>query len=104
MKFMYLWSLRGPSKQIKIYMLDKSVDVLPFNLHSQKVCNLIFLRVCLFHSDVSPANFSSIFSVCAPLPSFVGAYYLQYPDARAIFLHNDLPCNGTRSVTAGRIS
>ena len=26
-------------------------------------------------------------------PSLVGAYYLQPPDARAIFLHNDLLCN-----------
>ena len=34
-------------------------------------------------------------------PSLVGAYYLQPPDARAIFLHNDLLCNGTCSVTGG---
>ena len=26
-------------------------------------------------------------------PSLVGAYYLQPPDARAIFLHSDLLCN-----------
>ena len=43
-----------------------------------------------------------IFSVCAPSPpSLVGAYYLRPPDARAIFLHNDLLCNGTCSVTGG---
>ena len=30
-----------------------------------------------------------------PPPSLVGAYYLQPPDARAIFLHNDLLCNDT---------
>ena len=41
-----------------------------------------------------------IFSVCAP-PSLVGAYYLHPPDARALFLQNDLPCNGTWSVTGG---
>ena len=29
----------------------------------------------------------------------MGAYFLQPPEARAIFLH-DLLCNGTRSVTA----
>ena len=33
-----------------------------------------------------------IFSVCAP-PRLVGTYYLHPPDARAICLHNDLPCN-----------
>ena len=38
-----------------------------------------------------------IFSVCDP--SLVGAYYLHPPDARAIFLHNNLLCNGTCSVT-----
>ena len=32
----------------------------------------------------------------------VCAYYLQPPDARAIFLHNDLLlCNDTCSVTGG---
>ena len=36
-------------------------------------------------------------------PSLVGAYYLQPPDARAIFLHNDLLCNDTCSVTGGSI-
>ena len=36
-----------------------------------------------------------------PPPSLVGAYYLQPPDARAIFLHNDLLCNDTCSVTGG---
>ena len=46
-----------------------------------------------------------IFSVCAPPPpSLVGAYYLQPPDARAIFLHNDLLCNDTCSVTGGSIT
>ena len=44
-----------------------------------------------------------IFAVCAPPPppSLVGAYYLHPPDARAIFLHSDLLCNGTCSVTGG---
>ena len=40
--------------------------------------------------------------VCAP--SLVGAYYLRPPDARAIFLHNDLLCNGTCFVSGGRIT
>ena len=39
-----------------------------------------------------------------PPPSLVGAYYLQPPDARAIFLHNDLLCNDTCSVTGGSIT
>ena len=33
--------------------------------------------------------------------SLVGAYYLNPPDARAIFLHDDLLWNGTCSVTGG---
>ena len=37
-------------------------------------------------------------------PSLVGAYYLQPPDARAIFLNNDLLCNDTCSVTGGSIT
>ena len=54
---------------------------------------------------------SSVFKVSAtqfgsfplvPPPSLVGAYYLPPPpDARAIFLHNDLFCNDTCSVTGG---
>ena len=34
-----------------------------------------------------------------PPPSLVGAYYLQLPDARAKFSHNNLLCNSTCSVT-----
>ena len=38
-------------------------------------------------------------------PSLVGAYYLPPPpDARPIFLHDDLLCNDTSSVTGGRIT
>ena len=36
--------------------------------------------------------------------SLVGAYYLHPPEARAIFSHDDLLCNGTRSVTEGSIT
>ena len=45
-----------------------------------------------------------LFRLCPPPPSLVGAYYLQPPDARAIFLHNDLLCNGTCSVTGGSLT
>ena len=41
-----------------------------------------------------------LFRLCPP-PSLVGAFYLHTPDARAIFLYNDLLCNGTCSVTGG---
>ena len=44
-----------------------------------------------------------LFRLCPP-PSLVGAYYLQPPDPRAIFLHNDLLCNDTCSVTGGSIT
>ena len=47
-------------------------------------------------------TFSDLFRLCPP--SLVGAYYLQPPDARAIFLHNDLLCNGTCAVAGGRIT
>ena len=43
-----------------------------------------------------------LFRLCTP--SLVGAYYLHPPDARAIFLHSDLLCNGTCSVTGGCIT
>ena len=46
---------------------------------------------------------SDLFRLCPP-PSLVGAYYLQPPDARAIFLHDDLLCNDTCSVTGGSIT
>ena len=45
-----------------------------------------------------------LFPFVPPPPSSVGSYYLQLPDARAIFFNNDLPCNGTCSVTVGRIT
>ena len=41
--------------------------------------------------------------VCAP-SSLVGSYYLhplETPEARAIILHNDLPCNDMCSVIRG---
>ena len=44
-----------------------------------------------------------LFRLCPP-PSLVGAYYLHPQDAREIFLHNDLQCNGMCSVTGGRIT
>ena len=42
-----------------------------------------------------------IFSVCAPPPRLVGAYYLHPQDARAIFLRNELLSKGTAAVTGG---
>ena len=60
--------------------------------------------ILLKKSEVVDIHFNfKIFSVCAP-PSLVRAYYLQPPDARAIFLHNDLLCNDTCSVTGGSIT
>ena len=43
-----------------------------------------------------------IFSVYAPQLS--GRIFFAPPDASAIFLHGDLLCNGTCSVTGGRIT
>ena len=36
-----------------------------------------------------------------PVPQFSGRILFAAPDASAIFLHNDLLCNGTCSVTGG---
>ena len=44
------------------------------------------------------------FPFVPPPPSLVSAYYLQPTDARAIFLHNELLCNDTCSVTRGSIT
>ena len=38
-------------------------------------------------------------SVCAPPPPLSGCLLYAAPDARAIFLHSDLLCNGTCSLT-----
>ena len=56
---------------------------------------LYFSQFCKGETD--------LFRLCPP-PSLVGAYYLHPPDARAIFLHSDLLCNGACSVTGGRIT
>ena len=37
-------------------------------------------------------------------PSLVGAYFLHSTEARAKFLHNDLPCNDTCSKIGGSIT
>ena len=38
--------------------------------------------------------------MCPPAPlQLRGAYYLRPPDARAIFLHNDLLCNWGGGIT-----
>ena len=42
----------------------------------------------------------NVISVCAP-PQLSGRILFAHPDARAIFLHNDLLCNGTCSITGG---
>ena len=58
-----------------------------------KFCQVLALNLTIF------ANFGSFPFVP---PSLVGAYYLHPPDPRALFLHNDLLCNDTCSVTGGR--
>ena len=57
--------------------------------------------VVLQHSNFTAhiIPFSDLFRCAPPPPSLVGTYYLRPPDARAIFLHSDLLCNGTCSVT-----
>ena len=50
----------------------------------------------------SEARFGSFPFV--PPPILAGAYYLHLSGARAIFLHDDLLCNDTCSVTGGSIT
>ena len=65
-------------------------------------------RSCYFLHGVraiSENKISGIFSVCAPPPQFSGSCILfAPPDAHAIFLHNDLTCNDTCTVTGGCIA
>ena len=46
---------------------------------------------------------SDLFRLCPP-PQLNGCILFAPPDARALFLHKDLLCNGTCSVTGGRIT
>ena len=57
------------------------------------------LNTLIEHFGAFLLKYPDLFRLCPP--SLVGAYYLQPPDARAIFLHNDLLCNDTCSVTGG---
>ena len=45
-----------------------------------------------------------LFRLCPPPPELSGRILFSPPDARAIFLYNDLLCNGTCFVTGGRIT
>ena len=45
--------------------------------------------------------FKTSFSAYFCSPCLVGAFYLHTPGASAIFLHNDVLCNGTCPVTGG---
>ena len=69
-----------------------------------ETCNNIKMKNGRIEMDVfSFAHFliqkTGIFSVCAP--SLVGGHYLYPQILFAIFLQNDLLCNGTCSVTGG---
>ena len=60
-------------------------------------------KIIEFFPTIQQKGVWDLFRLCPP-PSLVGAYYLHPPDARAIFLNNDLLCNSTCSVTGGRIT
>ena len=64
-----------------------------------RIANIPFSLSSIPHESYPSPD---LFRLCPP--SLVGAYYLQPPDARAIFLHNDLLCNDTCSVTGGSIT
>ena len=57
------------------------------------------MKASVFNKDLGSFPF-----VPPPPPRLVGAYYLHPPAARAILLHSNLLCNGTCSVTGGRIT
>ena len=75
-------------------------DVTPWVKELLNVAHTIFVLYPIHMDCIKPKVFG-IFSVCAPPPSLVGAYYLHPPDALAIFLHIVLLCNDTCSVTGG---
>ena len=55
--------------------------------------------------DLSSDQNLDLFRFCPPPPPQLSRRILfAPPDARAIFLHSDLLCNGTCSVTGGRIT
>ena len=81
--------------------------VCPARLEARSVCGCNIGALQLVHLlPKQHINISDLFRLCPPPPppSLVGAYYLHPPDARAIFLLNGLLCNGTCSVTGGRIT
>ena len=51
-----------------------------------------------FFCTPPPRQCWDFFRLC-PAPILVGAYYLHPPEARVVFLHNELRCNGMCSVT-----
>ena len=69
-----------------------------FNL-TRDVCVMmtsLVIKRCLnslFYGKLGPFLFVT--------PRLMGAYYLHPPDARAISVHNDSPCNDTSSLTGG---
>ena len=48
--------------------------------------------------SMKPLNLSDFFRLCPPV---LLVHTICTPDARAIFLHNDLLCNGSCSVSGG---
>ena len=91
-----LWCLQGVPKMSEIRHLMSS---------DSDQASVVFFTVLIFFSlsIIDPKQSLDLFRLCPP-PSLLGAYYLQPPDARAIFFHNDLLCNDTRSVTGGSIT
>ena len=60
-----------------------------------------FKSACLKRKGgaIDVSEYMDLFRLCPPPPSLVAP-----PDARAIFLHNDLISNGSSSVIGGRIT
>ena len=81
-----------------MFFLLHSLQWALLRVDSDKKDKSVFFISSFLHSSI----WTGIFSVYAPPPPIlVGAYYLHPPNARAIFLHNDLLCNGMCSVTGG---
>ena len=55
------------------------------------------------NEDLFGSDYLDLFRLCPP-PQLSGCILFAPPDARAIFLHNDLLCNDTCSVTGGSIT
>ena len=101
-RFLVCWRiLKNLFKDTRV-IWSSAGRILVSRSRSLAVSYLVLIKQTFIPQFICLLILSDLFRLCPP--SLVGAYYLQPPDARAIFLHNDLLCNDTCSVTGGSIT